>query len=132
VPATKKSRNAERSFGLSVGGVLCAIALLLLWRGRVWRAEWLGAAGAFLVGAGLAYPRILTLPNAYWSRLARVLGYVNSRVLLTLVFAAVFVPVSLIWRLAGSDPLGRRRARWPGWVPAPPSHRERGHYARMY
>jgi hypothetical protein len=132
VPATKKSHHAERSFGLSVGGVLCGIALLLLWRGRLGRAEWLGAVGVFLVAAGIAYPSILRIPNAYWLRFARVLGHVNSRVLLTLLFAVVFVPVSLVWRLVGTDPLGRRRERWPGWVPAPPSHRERDHYARMY
>jgi hypothetical protein len=132
VPATKKTRNAERSFGLSVGGLLCAIAMLLLWRGRIARAEWLGAVGALLVVAGVAYPAILKIPNAYWSRFARALGYVNSRVLLTLVFAVVFVPISIVWRIAGTDPLGRRRARWRGWVPAVASHRDRGHYARMY
>ena len=31
--------GTERSFGLSVGGVLCVIAALLFWRGRIVRAK---------------------------------------------------------------------------------------------
>ena len=36
-PATP--RNPERSFGVSVGIVLCVIAAILWWRGRVTRAD---------------------------------------------------------------------------------------------
>ena len=43
--------NPERSFGVSVGVVLCVIAAFLLWRGRVTRAEIVGgiatAEGSF-------------------------------------------------------------------------------------
>ncbi len=36
---SKGPKNPERSFGISVGGVLIVIALALWWRGRVGRAE---------------------------------------------------------------------------------------------
>jgi len=127
-----KPGASPRSFGISLGGLLCVIAALLLWRGRIGRAEWVGAAGTLLLTVGLAYPRLLKGPSALWSRFARVLGHVNSRVLLTLLFVLVLVPVAFAWRLRGIDPLTRRRHRFPGWLPASPSHRNRGHYARMY
>src|SRR4030095_1619535 len=38
--------NPERSFGLSVGGVLCLIAAVLLWRGRIFGAELACRVGA--------------------------------------------------------------------------------------
>ena len=120
----KGPANPERSFGLSVGIVLCAIAALLLWRGRVTRAEIVGGIGFVLVVLGVAYPPLLTLPSAVWWRFARVLGYVNARVLLTVLFAIVLVPLSMVWRLTGKDPLTRRRASWPGWRPYPARYRD--------
>ena len=46
--------NPERSFGISVGGVLLLIAGLLLWRGRLTRAEVLGGVGGVLLVEFLA------------------------------------------------------------------------------
>ena len=130
--AKKTIKNPERSFGVSVGGVLCAIALALWWRGRIGRAEILGAIGAVLLVSGLVYPPLLKWPSAGWWRFARALGYVNARILLTVVFGAVLVPLSFVWRLTGKDPLGRARSQWPGWSPSPASHQDRTHYTRMY
>jgi len=112
--------------------VLCAIAALLLWRGRVTRAEIVGGIGFVLVVLGVVYPPLLTLPSAVWWRFARVLGYINARVLLTVLFAIVLVPLSMVWRLTGKDPLTRRRASWPGWRPYPARYRDHHHYSRMY
>jgi hypothetical protein len=128
----KGPKNPERSFGISVGVVLCAIAALLWWRGRIGRAEIVAAIGLTLLVAGLVYPPLLKYPSAGWWRLSRALGHVNARVLLTLVYALVFVPISLLWRMTGKDPLQRRRATWRGWTPYPERYRDRKHYERMY
>jgi hypothetical protein len=124
--------NPERSFGVSVGTVLCLIAAVLLWRGRVGRAEVVGAVGAVLVLCGLAYPPVLKGPSALWWRFSRVLGHFNARVLLTLMFTLVFLPISLVWRMTGTDPLQRRRDRWTGWSPYPAKYRDPHHYRRMF
>ena len=75
---------------------------------------------------------MLRWPIAIWWRFSRALGYVNARILLTLMFALVFVPISLVWRLTGIDPLTRRRNRWPGWSAYPARYRDRHHYTRMF
>ena len=59
-----KVPNRERSFGISVGAVLCGIAVLLVWRGRVGRAEVLGAIGATLLILGRLRPALLKMPRA--------------------------------------------------------------------
>jgi len=128
----KGPKNPERSFGVSVGIVLCLIAALLWWRGRVGRAEILAAVGGFLLVAGLTYSRVLKYPSALWWKFALALGYVNARVLLTVLFAIVLVPISLIWRLTGKDPLARRRSQWNGWSPYPARYRDPKHYERMF
>jgi hypothetical protein len=124
--------NRERSFGVSVGAVLCVVALVLKWRGRHGRAEIVGAVGALVLLGGLVYPPILARPSALWGRCSRMLGHINTRVVLTLIFFVLLMPLSILWRLTGKDPLARRRDRWPGWWPYPASHLDRAHYTRMY
>jgi hypothetical protein len=122
----------ERSFGRSVGGVLLLIAGLLAWRGRLGAAEAVGAIGAVLVVLALVRPALLTRPRAVWMRGALALGYVNARIILTVLFLLVLTPMGLIWRLIGRDPLTRARARRPGWEPHPARYRNPDHYTRMY
>jgi hypothetical protein len=128
----KKPTNPERSFGVSVGAVLCAIALVLIWRGRLTRAEWLGGIGAALLVLGLIRPALLKYPSAAWWKFAHALGYVNARVLLTILFAFVLTPLSLVWRLTKRDPLARRRDHWPGWSAYPARYRDAKHFERMF
>ena len=123
--------GTERSFGVSVGGVLCVLAAALFWRGRPVRAEIIGAIGSALVVLGAVAPSLLKGPRVWWWRVARTVGDFNARVLLTVMFVAVFVPLGVIWRLTGKDPLGRRKGS-PGWMPYPIRYRDRRHYLRMF
>ena len=122
----------DRSFGITVGPVLLLIAAYGLWRGRIWQAEVFGAIGAILLILGLTKPSLLKWPSAVWWRFAMVLGYVNARVILTVLFFLVLTPVGLVWRLIGRDPLSRRRRNWPGWSPSPARYRDPNHFTRMY
>ena len=122
----------ERSFGLSVGGVLILLAAFFAWRGAMGRAEIAGPIGAVLMLLAVVYPPLLTWPAAGWWRLAHALGYVNARIILTVLFAVILAPLGLMWRLTGHDPLGRRREKWGGWTPYPARYRDRRHYARMF
>jgi hypothetical protein len=128
----KGPKNPERSFGVSVGAVLLVIAAALWWRGRVGRAEILGGIGAVLLLFGAVRPQLLKWPSAVWWRFAGVLGYVNARILLTLLFSVLLVPLSLVWRVLGKDPLTRRREQFPGWTPYPERYRDRTHFERMF
>ena len=129
---TKGPKNPERSFGVSVGLLLCVAGALLLWRGRPLRAEVLGGVGSVLLACGLVYPPILARPSALWWRFSRALGAFNARLLLSLLFVLVFVPLSAAWRLMGRDPLCRRRKGWRGWSPYPARYRDAKHFLRMY
>jgi hypothetical protein len=127
-----KAHAKERSFGLSVGGVLVLIAAYMWWSGRVMPAQVLGAIGAVLVVLGQVQPRLLKRPSDLWWAFAMVLGYINARIILSVIFIVILTPLGIVWRLIGRDPLGRRRRSWPGWSPHPPRYRDRAHYTRMY
>jgi hypothetical protein len=128
----QKPNFKERSFGVSVGTVLMAVAAYLAWRGRVDRATILGGIGATLVILGLIAPTLLKWPSAVWWKMAMVLGHINARVILTIAFAIVLTPVGLAWRLLGKDPLARQRKNWDGWSPSPPRFKDPDHFNRMY
>ena len=134
--SNKGLANPERSFGISVGGVLLAVAAFLWWRdrltGHVDVSMWMGGVGALLVVLGLIAPKLLSWPSSLWWKLARVLAYVNARIILTIVFLLVLIPIAFVWRLIGRDPLGRRRQSWPGWTAYPQRYADRSHFTRMY
>ncbi len=130
--APKGPAHPERSFGLSVGGFASVVAVYLWWRGSTQAASILGVLGAGLFVFGLLLPRALYWPSRGWWRLAHVLGYINARIILTILFTALLVPIGLLWRIIGKDPLSRRRDRWPGWSPYPARYRDPKHYSRMY
>ena len=128
----KAPANTARSFGLSVGTVLLLIAAYSVWRGRITAAEILGGIGTVLVVLGSVRPALLEWPNWLWWKLAFALGWINARIILTIIFIVLLVPLAIIWRLIGRDPLGRRRASWTGWVPYPPRYGSHLHFDRMF
>jgi hypothetical protein len=128
----KQPKNPEKSFGVSVGGVLLGIAALLLWRHRILRAEILGGIGGVLLVLGLVSPPALRVPSALWWRFSRLLGHVNARILLTLLFSLILVPLSFVWRMLGKDPLARRRSQFQGWTPYPARYADRKHFERLF
>ena len=98
----KGPANPEKSFGVSVGIVLLLIAAYLVWRERMLTAQIVGPIGATLLVLGLVQPRLLKWPSAVWWRFAMILGYVNARIILTVIFTIVFSPLGLLWRIIGT------------------------------
>lgn len=128
----KGPANPEKSFGISVGIVLLLIAGFLVWRERLTAAPIVGGIGAVLLVLALVQPRLLKWPSAVWWRFAIILGHVNARIILTVIFTVVFSPLGLLWRVVGNDPLARKRRNWPGWSPYPARYRKSDHFTRMY
>lgn len=102
-------KSELRNFGLVTGVLFPAlVGLLLPWlKGRPFPV-WPWIACAILVGAGIAAPAILRPVYVIWSALGRALGWLNSRIILTVVFYAVVVPMGLVMRAFGADPMARR------------------------
>jgi hypothetical protein len=98
-----------RKTALLVGGVLLLIAAWNFHRGRMTIVWAFGVLGALLVVAGIVVPPAARAFHTGWMKFAVALGYVNSRVLLTILFYGVFMPYGFVSRLFGRDPLGRRK-----------------------
>ncbi len=104
------SRRQLREFGLLIGVVF---PLLLGWllpalHGHAFRGWtlWIGLPALVL---GLAWPRALAWPYRGWMALGHALGWVNSHLILGLVYLLVLQPIAAVMRILGHDPLRRRR-----------------------
>jgi hypothetical protein len=108
------------------------MAVILARRDHVVPAGTLAAIGAILIAVGALKPTWLRGLSPVWWRFARALGYVNARVLLTILFFAALVPAGFLRRATGRDPLGRRRDKWRGWSARPARYADPKHYNRMF
>jgi hypothetical protein len=92
-------------------GIVAALLVALLFGGLLpWLSGRSSAAWPWLLAAVLALlavlaPRLLNLVYRPWMLLGHYLGLVNTRVLLFLVYYAVFMPTGLVMRLAGRNPM---------------------------
>ena len=100
------SNKRLREFGLLIG---FGFPLLIGWlipvltghEFRVWTL-WVGFIGLLF---GITSPRLLYYPYKFWMKLGLALGWLNSRLILGLVYMIVLLPVAFVMRLIGYDPL---------------------------
>ena len=98
-----------RQFGLLVGMVLIAIGSWQLYR-QIYPTTRiiLWVIGGFLFVSGLLWPKILKPFYILWMFLAHILSWINTRIILGLIFYLIFTPIGLIMRLIKRDPLQRK------------------------
>lgn len=121
----------ERNFGRAVGVVTMAIGALQMWRGHATAAGALTAIGVALLLAGTFAPSALVVPNRWWRRAGHALGWLNTRILLSLFFFVVLTPVGVIMRLFGKDPLDVR-GHGSTWKPYGERLRDPKHFERSF
>jgi len=107
---TQISERKLREFGMLIGlGFPFLLGWLLpLLGGHQFRAWtlFIGLPGLIF---GFTSPRLLTYPYKGWMALGHALGWINSRIILGLVFIIILQPIAYIMRLTGYDPLRTKR-----------------------
>jgi Saxitoxin biosynthesis operon protein SxtJ len=133
-PPSKSTYRVEREFGVLVGFVLILLGSWWLYRGY-WElvAKCFLGCGSVLVILGLLLPKTLVYPNRAWMGLARILSFVVTPIILALIFFIVVMPIGVIKRLFGWDPLRRRTPSMVSyWHPYNPRQRDPRHFEKMY
>jgi len=94
-----------RSFGLLMGGVFLIVAVWpLIIRGesiRVWASLIAVAFGAM----GILFPTGLEPLHRVWMKIGEKLGWINSRIILGILFFGIFTPMAFIMGILGKRPL---------------------------
>ena len=100
-------RKELRHFGILVGGIFAAIGF---WP-YVFQDEparsWAIMLGGALVVLGTLMPQLLAPIHKGWMWIGHVLGWINTRILLGVVFYGVVTPIGLFFRVIGKDEMSR-------------------------
>ena len=115
--STEVPRRAITSFALIVSGALLAIAAYQRWRGaEPWVVLTLVSIAAVLSLLSAIAPSLLRPVYRGWMRFGEVLGWINTRIILTLVFFLVVTPIGLLMRLFGRSPMEPARRGDSYWT----------------
>jgi hypothetical protein len=97
-----------RTFGLTIAVGLCAVlGLLMPWLSGGPRPVWPWVAGLLIAACGLAAPMLLKPAYRGWMTFARLLEWINTRILLGIVFILVVIPIGVLKRVLGGDAMNR-------------------------
>ena len=129
----RASTSELRRFGVTVGGVFLALGAVSRWRGHTTAPVVLWTVGGLLLVPGLLAPAVLGPVRHVWMRAAVVLGEVNARIILTVLFYGVLTPIGFVLRRV-RDPLDRSLAdaRASSWIRRPRQPVDPAHYQRQF
>ncbi len=100
-----------RQFGLLVGSVFAVIGLWPL----VFRSEpprlWAMILGSLLIVLGAVVPQSLKQVYGGWMKIGHVLGAINTRIILGIIYYLLITPMGLVMRLMGKDSMHRTLAK---------------------
>ena len=104
----KTSNKDIKSFGITIGIILLFIAAFLFYSNKGSHQIFVITAVSF-IGLGLIIPIILKPVYLMWMTFAAILGWVMTRLILTLVFYFILTPIGLLARVFGKDFLSLKK-----------------------
>ena len=102
------SNKDIRSFSITIGIILLIISGLLIYYDKESYKLIAIMASTFIV-VGYVIPALLKPMYLVWMTIAVILGWVMTRVILSMVFYFILTPISLITRLLSEDFLALKR-----------------------
>ena len=105
------SRKQLREFGFLIG---FGFPIIIGWliptiTGHLFRSWslWIGFPALIL---GILKPDLLYYPYKSWMALGLVLGWINSKLILGLVYLIILQPIAIFMKLFGYDPLKKKKS----------------------
>ncbi len=96
----KSDKKELRKFGYTIGIALLVIGTALLWSGKP-SSPYFISLGVINCLIGLIYPFLLKPVHKIWMSFSVVLGFIMTRIILTILFYLVFMPMRFIARIFG-------------------------------
>tara|TARA_B100000073_G_C23624645_1_gene529994 strand:- start:85 stop:495 length:411 start_codon:yes stop_codon:yes gene_type:complete len=104
----KTDKKSIRSFGVTIGIILLAIAITLFAKNNLFLKS-LGIISSVFLILGIIAPIMLKPFYLIWMIFAMILGWIMTRVILSLIFYFIVTPIGIIARLLGEDFLALKK-----------------------
>lgn len=98
----KSDKKELKKFGITIGGVLLIISALLFIYEKPSASYFMGSGFFFQIIAQI-FPKLFFPLQKIWMGLAVILGFVMTRVILSILFYLVITPINFISRIFGKD-----------------------------
>lgn len=108
---------SDRSVGLVFAGFFAIFAGVLWYSGKSW--PWALAAAAAFAAIALLRPSLLGPLYRVWMKFGLLLHNITNPIILGALFFLVVMPVGLLRRAFGADPLRLRRRGGSYWIERP-------------
>ncbi|MBP0020997.1 MAG: sxtJ [Cyanobacteria bacterium SBLK] len=108
----KQNKKELRQFGMLLGTffpLLFGLILPWLWGHDFSLLPWI--LGSVFWVLAIAFPISLQPIYRVWMKIAEILAWVNSRIILGIIFFAMVTPMGFIMRLLQRDPMARKYDR---------------------
>lgn len=106
----KSGKRELRQFGITIGIILGLLGVWFLWHGKEWYSLLFIVSGVFLF-LGIVLPLLLKPIHKLWMSLAVLIGWIMTRVIITILFYLIVTPIGLLARLCGKDFLNTKLDR---------------------
>lgn len=100
-------KKTLRKFGVTMGIAFFIIALLLLIRHKYSPIPTFIISAIFFISA-FTMPALLRPIYVIWMKFAFILSWINTRLILFIIFYLIFTPFGIVMRLFGVDLLNRK------------------------
>ncbi len=129
----KSEKSDLRKFGITIGVILLIIAGFLFWKEKE-SFQILLTFGVTLCILGIAIPFILKPIYWVWMIFATILGWIMTRVILSLLFYIIVTPIGLILRFFGKQFLELRWDKSKGsyWNYRTNEHLKKENYEKQF
>ena len=98
-----------RDFGLIMAGMLCLMfGLVLPWIFGYSIPYWPFILAFVFAIVALLQPVLLGPVNSVWLKISNVLGWINTRLVMGIMFFLLIAPIGIIMRLLGKDTLANK------------------------
>lgn len=132
---TKYTSKEIRIWALVMAAILTAVGAIqfIVW-GHLRTANTFWILAVVFLSLGLIYPMLLKPIYWGWLKFAAALAWVNTRLILGVIFYLVFTPVGLILRLMRKDLI---KQRWDAnansyWIKRPDEQFDPSRYEKQY
>ncbi|MCU0642916.1 MAG: SxtJ family membrane protein [bacterium] len=104
----KITKKQLRTFGAALTIFLSVIGLIHFWKGNEPTNFWFWGAAALVLLTTLSVPILINPIYRAAMFIAHILGWINTRIILGLLYYFLFTPIALVMKLIGHDPLHRK------------------------
>jgi hypothetical protein len=102
------TKKQLRTFGVMLSIFLGGIGLVHFLKGNAPQNLWFWGAAGIILLTTLSMPILIKPLYRVSLFIAHILGWINTRIILGLIYYLLFTPISLIMKIIGRDPLNRK------------------------